>query len=87
MIWSNITQMHMNGAQYHSDAHERDPISVRKSCSKRSSGPSILDIDLEPIPSLGPSLKIDLDPSKNGRSRADPGPILGSDPSLTGTYK
>ena len=46
------------------------------------SGPSILDIDPEPIPSLGPSLKFDPNPFKKGRSRADPGPILGSDQSL-----
>ena len=49
------------------------------------SGPSILDIDPEPILSLGPSLKFDPNPSKKGRSRADPGPILGLDPSLLKT--
>ena len=40
-------------------------------------GPSILDIDPEPIPSLDPSLKFNLDPFKKDLSQADPriGPI------------
>ena len=36
----------------------------------------------EPISSLDPSPKFDSDPFKKGQSRADPEPILGSDPSL-----
>ena len=40
------------------------------------------DIEPGPSPSLGPSQKIELKPSKNGRARAEPEPSLGLDPSL-----
>ena len=58
------------------------PISFRKSTYIHSTLNWVKCFTHDLIPSLGPSLKIDLNPSKNGRSRADPGPILRSDPSL-----
>ena len=46
----------------------------------------MLDINPKLIPSLGPSLKFNPNPFKKGQSWADPGPILGLDPSLIDTF-